>query len=166
MDEKDLDGMERDEDGGSYLVGYRKPPSNTRFKKGQSGNPAGRPKASRNIATLLAQELNKPVRVVQNGHSKRITKKQALLIQMVNKAASGDFRFLTLLLREIRETEPQPGSYPLVPPESAIELPTEAFTTQRALEVAKILYGLGTFDEAIKSADEEERKNLPPPRYK
>jgi hypothetical protein len=116
MDEKDLDGMERDEDGGSYLVGYRKPPSNTRFKKGQSGNPAGRPKASRNIATLLAQELNKPVRVVQNGHSKRITKKQALLIQMVNKAASGDFRFLTLLLREIRETEPQPGSYPLVPP--------------------------------------------------
>jgi len=166
MDEKDLDGMERDEDGGSYLVGYRKPPSNTRFKKGQSGNPAGRPKASRNIATLLAQELNKPVRVVQNGHSKRITKKQALLIQMVNKAASGDFRFLTLLLREIRETEPQPGSYPLVPPESAIKLPTETFTTQRALEVAKLLYGLGTFDEAIKSADEEERKNLPPPRYK
>jgi hypothetical protein len=161
MDERDLDGKERDEESGSYLVGYRKPPSNTRFKKGQSGNPAGRPKGSRSMPTLLAQELNKSVRVVQNGRSKRITKKQALLIQMVNKAASGDFRFLTLLLREIRETEPQPVSYSLIPSESAIELPTEVFTTKRALEVAKLLYGLGTFDDAIKSADEEERKNLP-----
>jgi len=169
MDEKDFDGMERGEDGGSYLVGYRKPPSNTKFKKGQSGNPMGRPKGSRNISTLLTQELNKSVRVVQNGRSKRITKKQALLIQMVNKAASGDIRYLTLLLREIRETETPPASYPLYPlqpPESTIPLPTEVFTVKRAMEVAKIFYELGGFDDAIKSADEEDRNNLPPPRYK
>lgn len=31
-----------------YEVGYGKPPAETRFKKGQSGNPNGRPKGSRN----------------------------------------------------------------------------------------------------------------------
>ena len=36
----------------SYEVGYRKPPVGTRFKKGQSGNPAGRPRGTVNLATL------------------------------------------------------------------------------------------------------------------
>jgi hypothetical protein len=33
------------------------PPRDTRFKPGQSGNPAGRPKGSRNKITLLAQAM-------------------------------------------------------------------------------------------------------------
>jgi len=86
---------------------------NTQFKEGKSGNPAGRPKGSRNMSTLLAEELNKPVRVVQNGRRRTITKLQALVTQLVNKAVSGDFRFLRLLLPEIRPTETPPpaGSF-------------------------------------------------------
>jgi hypothetical protein len=166
MDERDRDRIERDQKMQNYLVGKWKPPDRTKFKPGQSGNPAGRPKGSRNMSTLLAQELNKTVRVVENGRSKKITKRQALSKQIVNKALSGDFRFLTLLLPEIRDTEPLPVSYPLATPESPIQLPTETFTVQRALQVAKLLYEVGGFDNAIKSADEEERKNLPPPRFR
>ena len=41
-----------------YATNYRKPPLHTRFEKGQSGNPRGRP--AKNLATLLAAALNQP----------------------------------------------------------------------------------------------------------
>ena len=39
-----------------YEVGYKKPPIHTRFKPGVSGNPKGRPKGTKNLATDLAEE--------------------------------------------------------------------------------------------------------------
>src|SRR5215469_1860266 len=39
-----------------YAANYRKPPEHTRFKKGQSGNPRGRP--AKNLPALLAAALN------------------------------------------------------------------------------------------------------------
>jgi hypothetical protein len=42
-----------------YKVGYKNPPSNSRFKKRQSGNPKGRPKGKKSIQEALSQALNK-----------------------------------------------------------------------------------------------------------
>ena len=41
-----------------YEVGYGKPPRHTRFTKGQSGNPRGRPPGAKNLKTLLSEALN------------------------------------------------------------------------------------------------------------
>lgn len=41
-------------------IGYKKPPRHTRFRKGQSGNPKGRPKGTQNLKTDLAEELSEP----------------------------------------------------------------------------------------------------------
>jgi hypothetical protein len=38
-----------------YAVGYGKPPVETRFQKGQSGNPEGRPRGTKKLVTLLAE---------------------------------------------------------------------------------------------------------------
>lgn len=82
----------------SEAVGYGKPPRRTRFKKGQSGNPAGRPKGALNVATTMARILTEPVVVHEHGRRRTITKLEAAATQLVNKAASGEARALTLLL--------------------------------------------------------------------
>src|SRR2546430_13671820 len=73
-----------------YPVGYGRPPRQTRFRKGQSGNPMGRPKGAKNLATLIGQVLKEPVVVSENGRRKKITKREAMLKQLVNRAAAGE----------------------------------------------------------------------------
>jgi hypothetical protein len=85
------------EDNGAHNVGYRKPPQRTQFAKGQSGNPKGRPKGSRNLATLLIKTGRQRVRVTENGRIRTITKFEALMLQLINKAAAGDLKAINEL---------------------------------------------------------------------
>ena len=86
-------------------VGYSTPPEATRFKKGSSGNPKGRPKGSLNAATVFIKTLREKVVINENGQRKTVTKLEAALKQMVNKAASGDIRALQELLELARDGE-------------------------------------------------------------
>jgi Family of unknown function (DUF5681) len=74
----------------TYEVGYGRPPAATQFKKGQSGNPKGRPKGTLNFATVLARTLREQVVINEGGVRKTVTKLEAATKQLVNKAASGD----------------------------------------------------------------------------
>jgi len=74
----------------AYSVGYGKPPLHSRFKPGQSPNPKGRPRGSKNIATLLERALTERVTITENGKRRSITKLEASFKQLVNRAASGD----------------------------------------------------------------------------
>jgi hypothetical protein len=84
--------------GGEYAIGYRKPPEHTRFQEGKSGNPAGRPRGSRNFNTLLTTELAKTVAVRNGSTVRRVPKREALVAMMVNKALQGDPRMVNLLI--------------------------------------------------------------------
>jgi Family of unknown function (DUF5681) len=88
-----------------YEVGYGKPPRDTRFKKGQSGNPRGRPSGAKNLSTLLSEALNELVIVAENGRRRKITKRQAIITQLVNRAAKGDSRDTKLLLDILQDLE-------------------------------------------------------------
>jgi len=81
-----------------YVVGYRKPPLHTRFKKGESGNVRGRPKGARNLAGVLERELNAPVTINENGQRKTITKFEAVIKLLVNQTLKPDLRALQQLL--------------------------------------------------------------------
>lgn len=82
--------MDVNEDSQQYEVGFCKPPKNTRFQKGRSGNPQGRPKGSRNLASVLERTLRERVVINENGTRRIVTKLEAAVKQLVNKAASGD----------------------------------------------------------------------------
>ena len=92
---------------GDYEVGYGKPPRETHFAKGQSGNPRGRPSGAKNFATLLREALNEPVIVTENGGRRKVSKRQAIITQLVNRSATADFRAIKILLDIVRDIERQ-----------------------------------------------------------
>ena len=75
-----------------YEVGYRKPPKSTRFRKGKSGNPKGRPKGSRSINALLERALDAPVTITEAGRTITIEQRAALFKALVARAITGDRR--------------------------------------------------------------------------
>lgn len=85
--------------------GYCNPPEHTRFTKGQSGNPHGRPKGTLNMATVLERTLREKVVLNENGKRKTVTKLEAAIKQLTNKAASGELKALQLLAALVRSAE-------------------------------------------------------------
>jgi hypothetical protein len=102
--EEPIDGSKPEgvSDAGAYKVGRGRPPKETRFRPGRSGNPKGRPKGPRNFGTHLRDILAEPVMVTENGKRRRRPKGDVLLRQTVNKAFSGSDKALALILNEMR----------------------------------------------------------------
>jgi len=110
--------MSKEDKPDSYMVGYGKPPTHSRFKTGQSGNPRGRPKGTLNLATVLERTLREKVVINENGRRKIITKLEAAVKQVVNKAASGDPAALRQLMALVNSAEERFSGPP--PPSSEL----------------------------------------------
>ena len=97
-----MDSFEDDrwsENDDEYEIGYRKPPKHSRFKKGESGNPRGKSRGTKNSATLLKQSLLASVLVKQNGHETKTTKLRVIVTRLIHQAMKGHYPSIRLLLR-------------------------------------------------------------------
>ena len=75
------------------------PPAHGRFRKGQSGNPKGRPKGSKNIATILNERLNKRITIREGGRTKTVSVLEAKFIQLTKAMLEGDDKATTLIIK-------------------------------------------------------------------
>jgi hypothetical protein len=83
---------------GPYDVGFGKPPKRSRFQKGRSGNPNGRPKGSQDFASILHKASRETILVTVNGRERRISKFEAAMLQLMTKAAKGDLGAIRQML--------------------------------------------------------------------
>jgi hypothetical protein len=88
-----------------YEIGYGRPPIGRRFQKGNSANPHGRPRKPKDLASLLKRALDTPVIVVEQGTRRRLTKREIVIAQLVEKCAGADLRATKILLDMLQKLE-------------------------------------------------------------
>ena len=87
--------------------GYKRPPKTAQFKPGKSGNPRGRPKGTRNLKTDLDRILRKRIRIRENGETREISRQEAILLSLFNKAMQGgDVRAANTIVAMVLKLNP------------------------------------------------------------
>ena len=77
----------------AYTIGYGRPPKDTRWKKGQSGN-AGPKKRRSSVATveIIDRLFGKPVDIIENGVVRKVSTLEAILMRLWAAEMSGSKR--------------------------------------------------------------------------
>jgi hypothetical protein len=88
-------------------AGYNRPPISGRFKPGQSGNPKGRPKGSRNLRTDLTSMMKRRVQIREDGQQRMVSRQELVLLRLFERAAKGDIKACTQLFSMIMKFEPK-----------------------------------------------------------
>lgn len=99
-----------------YEVGYGRPPVQSRFKPGQSGNPLGRPKGSRKkpripalneerLKAIILEEAYRSVSLTDANHQVSIPMAQAVVRSLAVNAAKGNQRAQRLFTELLTATE-------------------------------------------------------------
>lgn len=87
------------DDDKDYEVGYGKPPKTTRFQKGKSGNPKGRPKGAKGVRANLRRELETKVKVREGNREVMVSKAEAISKRVVTNALRGDDKAMMAILK-------------------------------------------------------------------
>lgn len=97
--------MSHDEmdDDGKYAIGKGKPPKQHRWKKGQSGNPRGRPKARKPDPVDVSAILDAPVEARLRGKLVTVSAYEASFRQVAKKAISGHLPSIVRFLKSCEE---------------------------------------------------------------
>jgi hypothetical protein len=101
-----------DDRDGDY-VGYCSPPKSARFQKGQSGNPAGRTKGSKNrvptsgerLRSLMLKEAYRPITLSGADGETTMPMAQAVLRSLTEAAAKGEARAQDMFLKMVSASE-------------------------------------------------------------
>lgn len=86
--------------GKDYKVGYGRPPKSHQFKKGQSGNPKGRPKYPTTIKEALVRNLSKKVTITEDGVHKRVIVLDVFVRQFVKEMLKCNMKAVEIFMKD------------------------------------------------------------------
>jgi hypothetical protein len=95
--------VNQDDSKAPYSVGYCRPPKHSQFKPGQSGNPKGRLKQSRNLRTVVKQVLDEDMLIREGTRLRRMPAAEALVRTTMTRALKGEPKAVASLLILIRQ---------------------------------------------------------------
>ena len=81
-----------------YSVGYKKPPKDTQFQPGRSGNPSGRPRQRPTIRSELEEELSAFTTVEEGDNAVEVSKRRAIIKRLVEAAIEGNQRAVSTVI--------------------------------------------------------------------
>lgn len=120
-----------------YQIGYGKPPDQNRFKKGESGNPKGRPKGAKNLKTDVMEEMREKIVIREGERSRKIPKQRAVIKTLVARTLKGDTRAANTLMNVLfRVVDPAYEATPAGPSLNAEERAVLETLKTRLLENA------------------------------
>ena len=100
-------GYPMDQQSPDYAVGYAKPPVESRFQKGQSGNPGGRARRTKTLVALLGEALSRGSGY-PNPDGSCMTQAEVILAGLVAQAAGSDLKAKKLLFDLVLKLQAAP----------------------------------------------------------
>lgn len=91
--------MAKDPASSDAAVGPGRPPRHAQFRKGQSGNPRGRPPKERDLKKLVERELDAVIQITDQGKKVKLTKREVLARKLVNDALMGEAKAIQSLIK-------------------------------------------------------------------
>jgi Family of unknown function (DUF5681) len=143
-------GAQRSDAAPQYVIGYGRPPVHTRFKPGHRGR-GGRPKTQRNLRTVLEQTLDQRIIIREGNRTRQVTKRDAIILRLVNDAVSGNAKALMNLIALMR-------SHDLIGP-SQDEAELQPLTSDDEAIVADLLRRLENQQESENTERSEKSKS-------
>jgi hypothetical protein len=124
-----------------YHVGYGKPPRDTRFKKGVSGNPGGRPRGitSGRALKLALQEIYRPVKIREGDRVTSLLGFQVAVRQLVAQAAKGNGPALRMLIGQTLKLEQEQEAREVANVEAKLPTADSVTTADRARALAAFI---------------------------
>jgi hypothetical protein len=90
---------------GGNSVGYGRPPVQSQFKPGQSGNPSGRRRGSKNLHSIVRQSLTKKVTIREGDKIYKVTQFEAIMRNLALNAMKGDPKAIKTMLTLLNQID-------------------------------------------------------------